>query len=122
MSSVSAICVTTRPVRRVPKVLKLVGDGGFEPPTSTMSTWRSTPELIAQTQAAYDTQGPAAKQLRHQHALYPAQPQLIFPDPADLIPQLRRLLELEIPGRLEHVLLEFRGLSIELFGSHGLVS
>ena len=25
----------------------LVGDGGFEPPTSTMSTWRSTPELIA---------------------------------------------------------------------------
>ncbi len=26
---------------------KLVGDGGLEPPTSTMSTWRSTPELIA---------------------------------------------------------------------------
>ena len=26
----------------------LVGDGGLEPPTSTMSTWRSTPELIAQ--------------------------------------------------------------------------
>ena len=26
----------------------MVGDGGFEPPTSTMSTWRSTPELIAQ--------------------------------------------------------------------------
>ena len=25
----------------------MVGDGGFEPPTSTMSTWRSTPELIA---------------------------------------------------------------------------
>jgi hypothetical protein len=25
----------------------LVGDGGLEPPTSTMSTWRSTPELIA---------------------------------------------------------------------------
>ncbi len=28
----------------------LVGDGGFEPPTSTMSTWRSTPELIAQSE------------------------------------------------------------------------
>ena len=26
----------------------LVGDAGFEPATSTMSTWRSTPELIAQ--------------------------------------------------------------------------
>ena len=26
---------------------RVVGDGGFEPPTSTMSTWRSTPELIA---------------------------------------------------------------------------
>ena len=26
---------------------KLVGDAGFEPATSTMSTWRSTPELIA---------------------------------------------------------------------------
>ncbi len=26
---------------------ELVGDGGLEPPTSTMSTWRSTPELIA---------------------------------------------------------------------------
>ncbi len=25
----------------------LVGDGGLEPPTSTMSTWRSPPELIA---------------------------------------------------------------------------
>ena len=25
----------------------LVGDDGFEPTTSTMSTWRSTPELIA---------------------------------------------------------------------------
>ncbi len=28
-------------------ILNLVGDGGLEPPTSTMSTWRSTPELIA---------------------------------------------------------------------------
>ena len=27
----------------------MVGDGGLEPPTSTMSTWRSTPELIALT-------------------------------------------------------------------------
>ena len=26
---------------------ELVGDAGFEPATSTMSTWRSTPELIA---------------------------------------------------------------------------
>ena len=26
---------------------ELVGDPGFEPGTSTMSTWRSTPELIA---------------------------------------------------------------------------
>ncbi len=26
---------------------ELVGDSGFEPLTSTMSTWRSTPELIA---------------------------------------------------------------------------
>ena len=25
----------------------LVGDAGLEPATSTMSTWRSTPELIA---------------------------------------------------------------------------
>ena len=25
----------------------MVGDAGFEPATSTMSTWRSTPELIA---------------------------------------------------------------------------
>src|SRR5690606_12255975 len=25
----------------------MVGDGGLEPPISTMSTWRSTPELIA---------------------------------------------------------------------------
>ena len=30
-----------------PVLLELVGDGGLEPPTSTMSTWRSTPELIA---------------------------------------------------------------------------
>ena len=29
------------------RALWVVGDGGFEPPTSTMSTWRSTPELIA---------------------------------------------------------------------------
>jgi hypothetical protein len=27
----------------------VVGDAGFEPATSTMSTWRSTPELIART-------------------------------------------------------------------------
>ncbi len=26
---------------------ELVGDAGLEPATSTMSTWRSTPELIA---------------------------------------------------------------------------
>ena len=34
---------------RVDYLIIMVGDGGFEPPTSTMSTWRSTPELIAQT-------------------------------------------------------------------------
>ena len=33
-----------------PARFELVGDGGLEPPTSTMSTWRSTPELIAQTE------------------------------------------------------------------------
>ncbi len=32
----------------------LVGDGGFEPPTSTMSTWRSTPELIALLHFSYN--------------------------------------------------------------------
>ena len=34
-------------LNRQPGARNLVGDAGFEPATSTMSTWRSTPELIA---------------------------------------------------------------------------
>src|SRR5690606_7519649 len=48
-------------LRRRPAV---VGDGGFEPPTSTMSTWRSTPELIARP-AVPDAAGTAEGRRRY---------------------------------------------------------
>ncbi len=44
---ICALQTAQRHIELVRDSLKLVGDGGLEPPTSTMSTWRSTPELIA---------------------------------------------------------------------------
>ena len=39
--------MVSMPIENFGLIPVLVGDGGLEPPTSTMSTWRSTPELIA---------------------------------------------------------------------------
>ena len=98
----------------------LVGDGGFEPPTSTMSTWRSTPELIApikptpRRRAAYDTQAvPGAQDPLARLAI--GETKAFQADPADLISKPCRLLKFKIPGMPEHLFLELRSPLHQLF-------
>ncbi len=105
----------------------VVGDGGFEPPTSTMSTWRSTPELIAQLKQCVPAEKRATKILkapdmcntncRSGVLLQSLSGQFIAhtqPDPPhflDLVPEPGRLLEFQVPGMLQHLLLELLCLS-----------
>ena len=91
----------------------LVGDGGFEPPTSTMSTWRSTPELIALSicypkRADNDTQASHYWQYLTCQPIADAKPH--FPNSLNFIPKAGRLLELQVAGMLQHAFFEFQGL------------
>ena len=115
----------------------MVGDGGLEPPTSTMSTWRSTPELIAlgpnksSRRSEFDLKRSACrigsdpawgtrkilKRIVDCNTPAPISAGFFGADAVreiahalDFVAQSRRLLELEVSRCFEHLFLQLHGL------------
>ena len=93
---------------------EVVGGAGFEPATSTMSTWRSTPELTAPIP---EGSRKILKQYNYRktyHAYSPApltgislgHAEGVAAHCLDLVPEFRGLLEFEVARVPEHLLLE----------------
>ncbi len=100
----------------------LVGDGGLEPPTSTMSTWRSTPELIARKNSATSCEGrhKILKPLEVRKALGrlfsgPSAglairyPEAVRADTLNLVSQPSCLLKFQVASMLQHAFFELGG-------------